>query len=241
MKPLVIGIVEDDLLIAESISYTLHQLGYQPTEAARTYLEAVHMIEADRPDLLLVDIMIQGDRDGIELAATVRDKYKIPFIFLTANSDKVTVERAKAVQPSAYLVKPFNEQDLFTSIEIALANANSNMKNIKTSSVTKEDYLFVKDGDLFVKLNVNDILYVQSDNVYLKLFTPSRHYIVRNKLERFLEELGPGKFSRVHRSYAVNLDLVDSISEGFVNTAGLQVPLQRNYRDALLQAVRLFK
>jgi len=79
--PLKIGIIENNLLIAESIIVTLQQMGYQTTPAASNYTDAIKMIETETPDLLLVDIMLDGDKDGIDLAATVNKDYGLPFIF----------------------------------------------------------------------------------------------------------------------------------------------------------------
>jgi two-component system response regulator LytT len=157
MNNLKIGIVEDNLLIAESLHDTLTQIGYTPTPPARSYDEAIAMIQQHSPDLLFIDIIIEGQQDGIDLAETVKKDYNLPFIFLTANSDPQTVNRAKQVAPYAYLVKPFNEADLFSSIEIAFGKFCNEQTNDLTDAKTKnylKNMLFVKDGELFHKLAI---------------------------------------------------------------------------------------
>ena len=109
------------MIIAATIEQTLQQLGYEVAKPASSFQLGLEMIEADQPDLLLVDINLGGQKDGIDLALHVREFHDLPLIFLTANSDPSTVNRAKVTKPDAYLVKPFNKEDLFTSIEIAIS------------------------------------------------------------------------------------------------------------------------
>src|SRR4051812_29579950 len=113
-----ICIVEDEILIAMDIASTLRELGYDVTEIASNYTTAIEIIEAEKPDLILLDIQLDGHKDGIDLAWKVKKEYDIPFIFLTANSDAATLEKAKPVNAQGYLVKPFRGTDLHTSIEI---------------------------------------------------------------------------------------------------------------------------
>ena len=116
-----IGLVEDELVIAMTITSTLKKLNYQVSKPASNYAQAIEMIERDRPDLLLLDINLGGQKDGIDVAAYTRANHHIPIIFLTAHSDTATVQRAKLVKPNAYLLKPFTKDDLFAALEILQA------------------------------------------------------------------------------------------------------------------------
>ena len=109
MSKIKIGIVEDEMLIALGISEALKELGYDVTEVANSYTEALEMIVNEKPDILLLDIQLSGHKDGIDLAWKIKNDFQIPFIFLTANADLATVERAKNVSPQAYLIKPFRK------------------------------------------------------------------------------------------------------------------------------------
>ena len=106
MTHIKILIVEDELIIAEDIRLQLVKLGYQVTGVAKDFGAALTLLEKDTPDLLLVDIVLKGERDGIELAEFVKEQYDLPVIFLTSHADKLTVERAKKVNPEGYLLKP---------------------------------------------------------------------------------------------------------------------------------------
>lgn len=244
MTPLKVGIVEDDLLIAESIYITLQQIGYIPVRPVRNYTDALAMIATEKPDFLLVDIVLEGEKDGIDLANEINKRFVIPFIFLTANSDATTVTRAKEVKPYAYLVKPFNESDLFSAIEIAFSN-HSNQKGNELSENASlpvlNDVVFVKDGDTYHKVKIADILYVESDNIYLSLHTSSKQFLVRKKMDDFISSSGKNIFVRVHRSYAINAQHIESIGITNIRVSGRDVPIQKSYRSALLETIESFK
>lgn len=242
MKHLKIGIVEDDLIIAASIEMTLAQIGYHPVAPVRSYADALKMITNENPDLLLLDITLEGKEDGIELAQKVNENYGIPFIFLTSYSDPATVNRAKEANPYAYLVKPFNESDLFSAIEIAFNNYNREIKSLRQQThAPKEqlkDAIFIKEGDLFHKVKLKDILYVESDNVYLNIYTANHHHVARIKLDEFIDDFSNGDFFKVHRSYAVNLNHLEVINALTLKVGGKEVPLHKTYRHELLQKVK---
>lgn len=235
-----IGIVEDEIIIADSISKTLKEIGYTVTEPAISYAEAVEMLQEEKPDLVLLDIQLRGKKDGIEVARFIRENYTIPFIFLTANADTATVARAKEVAPPAYLMKPFNRDDLYTSIEICLNNVSQ--KVIQTPETKKylvNDALFIKEGAYFHKVKFNDILYISSDHVYVTVVTPSKKFLVRSSLQQYLESFSPQQFFRVHRGFAVNLGKVDKINNEYLVVDGHQIPVSKTYREDLLSVLRL--
>ncbi len=121
MNELRILIVEDEFIIAENLKATLIELGYDPLQPAINMLQAKNSIDLNTPDLVILDINLKGQHDGIEIGKYLNEK-DIPFIYLTSNADKQTVELAKLTKPLAYIVKPFNHQNIFTSIEIAMAS-----------------------------------------------------------------------------------------------------------------------
>ena len=242
MTPLKIGIVEDDFIIAESIFVALQQLGYAPIRPVPGYDAALKMIEAESPDFLIIDIIISGTPDGIDLAGMVNKEFRIPFIFLTGNSDEATINRAKPVKPRAYLVKPFTESDLFSAIEIAFANHNAEVKLPQQAAVkTLENFIFIKERDVFVKIELNDILFVESDNVYLNINTPAKVYVVRNKLENFLNCYAHHNFMRVHRSYVINVNHLQSLNNISVVVGGHEIPINKTYKRELMAMVNSLK
>jgi response regulator RpfG family c-di-GMP phosphodiesterase len=113
-------VVEDEAITAKDLQATLEDLGYEVCGTASSGAEAVQKAEADRPDLVLMDIVLQGEMDGIEAAQQIRANWDIPVVYLTAHSDMETIRRASITEPYGYIVKPFTERELHSNIEISL-------------------------------------------------------------------------------------------------------------------------
>jgi two-component system response regulator LytT len=230
-----IGVVEDEQLTSEMIENTLTRLGYETCKTASSYEQAIQMIENELPDIVLIDIYLDGSKDGIELAEKINRDYKIPFIFLTADSQKDTLQRAKSVSPPAYLVKPFSHNELYCAIEICINNYSKKQSvESKVGNPLLQDVIFVKDGNYFNKLKINDIYHIESDHVYINIYTATKKMTVRNSLNNFYEGLDKSIFFRTHRSYVVNVNHIDSISFDHVTVNGVNVPSSRKYHNDIL-------
>ncbi|MCS6865258.1 MAG: response regulator [Gemmataceae bacterium] len=119
-SPLKILIVEDELIIAADIAARLHRLGYTVVGQTDQAQEAVRLVGELHPDLVLMDIRLHGEGDGITAADTIRRQYFVPVVYLTAHADEATLQRAKVTEPFGYVLKPFAERELRTVIEMAL-------------------------------------------------------------------------------------------------------------------------
>ncbi|HZV12507.1 MAG TPA: response regulator, partial [Candidatus Kapabacteria bacterium] len=113
-------VVEDEGIVAKDIQSRLKRLGYDVPATAATGEEAIKQADLIHPDVVLMDIMIQGDMDGIETAGKIIERLHIPIIYVTAYSDDNTLKRARMTGPFGYLLKPFAERELYTTIEMAL-------------------------------------------------------------------------------------------------------------------------
>lgn len=113
-------IVEDSFIVALHLKTTLETEGYQVMATCTSGEEALEIISKDRPLLVLMDIMIKGDMDGIETAAIIQKEFSIPVIYISALSDKATIKRAKLTQPYGFLIKPFDDRAIFTTVEMAI-------------------------------------------------------------------------------------------------------------------------
>lgn len=116
----VILVVEDEIVVAMEIEEKLKSLGYEVSALCSSGEEAVSRIQERRPDLVLMDIKLDGQLDGIQAAELIRSHHDIPIVYLTAYADEKTLDRAKQTEPFGYLVKPFSEAELHTTIEVAL-------------------------------------------------------------------------------------------------------------------------
>ncbi|MBU3968060.1 MAG: response regulator [Euryarchaeota archaeon] len=113
-------VVEDESIVAEHIRRSLQNMGYSVSSVASSGEKAIKEVEEKVPDLVLMDIVLQGDMDGIETANQIRSRFNIPVVYLTAYSDEKILERAKITEPFGYVIKPFNERELRINIEMAL-------------------------------------------------------------------------------------------------------------------------
>jgi DNA-binding NarL/FixJ family response regulator len=122
MSELKILIIEDEPVIAENISMYLNNADFTVSGIAYDDEEALHQLRNNTPDAVILDINLDSAIDGIQIAGYINKHFQLPFLFLTSYSDKETLQRAKAVEPSGYIVKPFNGQTLLASLEIAISN-----------------------------------------------------------------------------------------------------------------------
>lgn len=240
MKVVKIGIVEDEAIIADSIIETLHSMGYETTEPCMTYTAALEMVEQEKPDLVLLDIQLAGKKTGIDVAEVLNKDYNIPFIFLTSNADAKTVADAKKVNPYAYLVKPFNKEDLFTSIEIALSNFESNFKQLTNTTQKLTNVIFVKKKDRFYSIKLEEILFIKNDHVYIEIYTQNDTFLIRSSLESFVEQLPKTIFFQIHRSYVINLNYLETINSDTVSIKGHEIPMSKTNRIELMKIANIF-
>ena len=113
-------IVEDDKVIVNVAQWRLSKLGYDVCGSAGTGADAMEMVEKMRPDIVLMDITLMGEIDGIETAGRIKKNFNIPVIFVSAYIDEATLSRAKAINPDGFIKKPFEDDDLRIAIELGL-------------------------------------------------------------------------------------------------------------------------
>nr|WP_299345815.1 response regulator [Allomuricauda sp.] len=246
--PIKILIVEDNVIIADDMQSMLEEIGYEIVDNVIVYEQAVEVLKNHHVDLVLIDIILASDKTGIDLGKHIREKYNIPFIFVTSNSDRATVENAKTVKPDGYLVKPFEQQDLYTSIEIALSNFNySRKENTKeiagdegdafTSNSVLKDSIFVKKQHLYYRIQFKDIQFIKADNVYLEVNTADKKFLVRSPLKDYLEKLPKNKFYRAHKSYIVNVDHIDAINSKDIMINNNLIPISKDFKEFIISSM----
>lgn len=240
MSNLKVLIVEDEAIIAEDIKLQLLKLGYQVTGISDTYDTSLKMMEEEVPDIVLVDIRLGGEKDGVDLVEMIREKYDIPAIFLTSHADKATVERAKKVNPEGYLLKPFKRDDLYTSIEIAFANYIERHTSLQASKVFENDNtpvtrnsIFVKKDHLLIKIRFDELKWIKAERNYVELHCDDKMHITRSTLKEFLDKLPQDQFIQVQRSYAVNVDHITAIEFSAVFLGKTEIPVGRSYFESI--------
>ena len=245
-------IVEDEGIVAIALEDTLQMEGYQVCGIADNGKEALRIAEKETVDLVLLDIHIKGDWDGIETARRLTALRNIPFIYLTAFSDSETLERAKETAPAAYLIKPYQPRNLLIAIDLALHNfafhkpAAAPVVPLSGSSRATEvterepvlcfnDAIFIKQNYKFIKVNLNDIYYLEAENNHTHIITKERNFIVRHPLNVVMDKFDRTYFIRVHRSYAINMGHLDTFNNHSIFLKDHEIPLGKNYKDEFLQ------
>lgn len=130
-------VVEDEGIVAKDIANSLKKLDYDVIGTASSGEKAIEIVRENQPDLILMDIMLKGQMTGIDTAEVMRSEFQIPVIYLTANADENTLEKAKITEPYGYILKPFKEIDLHTSIEMALYKHSKTMELKRKSRFTR--------------------------------------------------------------------------------------------------------
>ncbi len=241
-------IVEDNVIIADDMQSMLEEIGYEIVDNVIVYEQAEEVLKNQHVDLVLIDIILASDKTGIDLGKHIREKYNIPFIFVTSNSDRATVENAKTVKPNGYLVKPFEQQDLYTSIEIALSNfiykgdgaGQENIMNeadVPMSNSVLKDSIFVKKQHLYYRIQFDDIQFIKADNVYLEVNTVDKKFLVRSPLKDYLGKLPSNKFYRAHKSYIVNVDHIDAINSKDIMINNNLIPISKDFKEFIISAM----
>ncbi len=216
-------IVEDEVLIAEYIKLNLNSFGFSEIYMAHNKKNALDAIEFIKPDLALLDIRMQGNTDGIEIAKQIDTSSSIPYIFITANSDIIIIQEAVKTNAVGYITKPIKKSDLFASVQIAL-NGTINKK---------DNFFIIKFLSSIIKINYDDIKYIESSGNYINIYTKEQQYTDRRSLEWAEDQLPRNQFMRVHRSFLVNMHLVNKKSSNAVFIMDVEIPVSRTYSHKL--------
>jgi two-component system, LytTR family, response regulator LytT len=242
-------VVEDESIVSKDIQQSLTKLGYNVVGSASTGEKAVALASELRPDIVLMDIMLKGNITGIDAAAEIKKNEGIPVIFLTAYADESTLAKAKVTEPYGYIIKPFKEIDLHTSIEMAL------YKHKKESEIVKErdflysivenkeskDYIFVKSNSRLIKLNTKEIYYIEALKDYVVINTLNSRYTIHSTMKDIEKKMPVSDFIRVHRSFIVRIDKIASIDlpNLVLENDKKVIPIGGSYKDDLVNRLNL--
>ena len=243
--PIKILVVEDEMIIAAKISMHLTNLGYEVTGILPRGEEALMSVEENRPDIVLMDIRLKGNLSGIETAIQIQKIADIPVIFLTANVDEGTFNKAKLAKPYAFLSKPYKQLDLQRAIELTISRLTAPENNLPPGengvgdqSFILSDRIFVRQREKMIKIIVADILYIEADRNYCRIFTKTNEYLLCITLKSIEEKLTKHIFLRVHRSYIINLSHIDAVADDHVIINQKAMPVSEGLKEKLLQRIQ---
>lgn len=240
-NPTRILIVEDDMIIAANISLQLSNLGYEVTGIETRGEDAVNHALENHPDIILMDINLKGKIDGIEAAKAIKKTWDVPLVYLTANTDDASFQKAKETHPFAFISKPFNKLNLERTI--ALVEEKVNEKR-ETELVPHqlidglEDRIFIRTNGKLVKVMLDEILYLEADRNYCHIYTKDQDYLIVNTLNIVCEKLTSKNFLRVHRSFVVNLKKLDAVADSYVEINNKVLPIGKIYKEDLMKNIQ---
>lgn len=233
MSKTIILIVEDEPLIADDIAMILEKNNYTISEIVDNAEDTLSHLKSHSVNLILLDINIEGELDGVQLAHKINSEFQIPFLFLTSYYDNNTLKRAKNTDPSGYIVKPFDEGDLVANIELA------SMKSVKNSDSIITEKFFIRDKNELKSIDPMDIIYVESDDNYANIITSIKKHVVPHTLKSVAEQLPSKDFIRIHKSYLINFHKITSIHEGYVFLGDIKLTIGRSYKETLIKGLSI--
>jgi len=244
-SPAKILIVEDEMIIGANISLQLSKLGYEVTGIVSRGEEAITHVKQSKPDIVLMDIQLKGQLDGIDTVNQIQLENDIPVIYLTANTDNENFERAKSTNPFAFISKPFKKLDLQHAIELTMDRMERNhSEKIEDapfkSPFVQSDSIYVRRNEKMIKILINEIYYFEADRNYCKIFSKNKECLVVMTLKEINDRLPPEHFLRIHRSFIINLSHVDEVAGTHVVIGKKAIPLSKSLRKELLNRLQTF-
>jgi two-component system, LytTR family, response regulator LytT len=241
MNSIKILIVEDEAIIAERLYADLYDFGYDVAEPCLSPGEAMEKLAQEDFDLVLLDINLKAEMTGIQLGDWINEKYKIPFIFITANTDAKTVSQAAKVKPGGFLSKPIQLKSLIGTIQIAIYNHQNN--KIQTVIDASAKFHFVKSGNSYHRIDWADVLYIESDKKYAIVCESENKapYVLRISLETLSQQLAPFHFVRIHKSYLVNVGKIKTFTSVEVAIGNRKLAIGEVYRNTFMKYIQTFQ
>jgi two-component system, LytTR family, response regulator LytT len=222
-------IVEDEVIIAEAIADILRNSGFHNIQMAGSVEEAINKIEMHPPSLILTDINLGHSKTGIDLGHLLNSKYKIPFIYITSYSNEEIVGKAKHTRPSAYIVKPFKNEDLLVAIELALFNSNNKYLNNNNEKV-----LMIQEGRAMTTLSFKNIIWVEAEGEFTSVnVSNGKKRILKHSIKEIGSQLQFKPFLKISDQCVINCSYITETRPGSIIVNGNELPIGKEYRDTV--------
>lgn len=233
-------VVEDDLVVRTTLDALLSDMGHQVCGFADNALDALVLFSTKMPDILIVDINLNGNVDGIELARKCNEIRKVPILFLTAHDDESIFEKAKSASPFAFISKPLNRQVLQRAISLALENSYAGATESAITDAS-EQVLYTRIGHRLRKIPIRDIESVEVEGKYCTLNLGGKAITCKITMKDLLALLPQKNFVQVTRNHAVNLDKIEDVDMAHmtVKMPHSEIPISRGFKEQLFNRIRV--
>lgn len=235
MKKHNIYIVEDMAVTRAAIASVLKQKEYIICGSAVTAEKAWVEIQQLPVDLVLLDLNLKGNKNGVWLARKIRESINCAIVYLTAYGSDGILAQIHETEPDGYIMKPFNNPTLIATVKVALRNFNKE-RTLRQKSDPKIQHAFIQCKKGLVKVKSNDILYLKSDGNYVTIFNENNiSHTTRDKLISVMEHLSFNNLFRVHRRYAVNAKKVSAVKKETLELNGVEIPVSKSFEAHLMK------
>jgi len=237
-------IVEDEIIVATDIEESLESLGYNVQTTVDTGLKAIEAVERELPDLVLMDINLKGEMTGIEAAKIITQKHDVPIIYLTANADIDTVNKAKVALPYGYIIKPFTDKDLQTNIEIAIFKFGNDLK-LKMESEQFNTFFDLKDhakNQIIVhgnqgleKINIDEVYFIENGENQSIIHLADDEVVTKKSFNELIELFPKRNFIQISKFFVINTLKVFAVKfpEVIIADKMSVITVDAEYRDLL--------
>ena len=241
MSAMRLWIVEDNLSFALEMEMFAADNGYEVLGISSKGEDALLAIPVHEPDLVIMDINLEGEMNGLELAGKL-EYTDIPILFITVHDSPDYFHSARNTNWAGYLVKPFDKLTFQAAIEVALRAPRPEVMHDDVTFVS-DDCILIKSQGIYYKVYFTDIDFIQSEGNYCMIQTQGKKYAIKTSLKQLLDHLPHNQFVQIQKSYAVQKNRIDAIDvgENLVFIGAHRLPLGKGYRDMLLARFRVLK
>ncbi len=243
MEKINILIVEDTVAESDKLIATLTESQFEIVGVARSHQEALQLFYANKVDIVVIDIFLNGVPEGITFAETLNNvpQSARPFVFLTSSTDRTIFERAKLTKPYSFLLKPFNPLEVIYALEMDIEKFYGQtdiFQGDEEDTVISSEFLFIKKKDSLKKVAVSDIVNIEVEERYCSIFVGSEKFVIQISLSKVINLLDSSRFYRVHRNHIINAHEIEEIqpSDGLLVMSNKSViPISDHYKEVLNQ------
>lgn len=226
-------LVEDQLPLAKPLALYLQRRGYRIVGCATSYEQAIVILQQQEVDVVLLSVELSGQQSGVAVAEYLRENLPdIPHIYLSAQVDQRTLQKAKATQPAGFLSKPLHYASVFTTIEMVVYKQ-------RRQQVKKPANIILETGDRKLRIDPRQICFLAAEHVYVRVqLVDGSELLHRGTLQKLRSQLPAQDFLVVHRSYIVNRYHIQGWTDVSLTVAGQEIPLSRSRRKEVWRELK---
>lgn len=248
MRILKVLIYEPNKKYVDSYKKVLDPLGHKLITISHTVEDTKDALTFEPIDLAIIHYDITKDGMELTLGNYIREHHQIPFIYTVESQDETLLKKAEKTLKDGFVQKPINVKNMqmkITSLMFEKQNEETDSEiteeeeSVEVSDNLLEDSIFIKKEGNYLRVYFKDIQYIQSDNVYLEVYTSMGKFLVRSTLKEYLKKLPDNLFYRAHKSYIVNINYIETINKADILICGKKIPISKSFRIFITNSINL--